>query len=106
VSVPANIAEGYGRGSLRDYLRFLDIARGSLAELEYYLLFCSREGLIASDKAEQLESLREETSMLLHGLWRALKKKLERGDWDHGGVIREQGPDYLVEPLPAELAGD
>jgi len=40
VSIPSNIAEGYGRGSKNDYTRYLRIARGSLYELQTQLEIC------------------------------------------------------------------
>ena len=97
VSVPANIAEGYGRGSLADYLRFLDIARGSLAEAEYYIHFARRQSLFKPEILESLEAAHVAAGNLLFRLWQALKQKSTK-TWDHGtGTIREESNLYVVE---------
>lgn len=105
ISVPANIAEGYGRGSLGDYLRFLDIARGSLAELEYYLHFVNREGLVAATNVAVLHHMHQETGRLLHGLWKSLKQKARDGGWDRTGLTPEQSAPHAVDPM-LELQSD
>jgi len=94
VSVPANIAEGNSRGSLGDYLRFLDIALGSLGELEYYLHFMARTNLLSTANHEQLSSLHSQVAGLLVGLSKSLKAKAREGSWDHSRMVREGSSVY------------
>ncbi len=51
VSIPANIAEGYGRSHRGDYLRHLSIARGSLSELETHVTLAVRLKCVEREKA-------------------------------------------------------
>jgi len=75
VSVPANVAEGYGAGGKGQFGRYLDIAQGSLAEAEYYLILAQDLAYITSSQYEQSESLRAETGFLLHRLIESLNRK-------------------------------
>ena len=79
VSVAANIAEGYSRGTLKEYIRFLDIARGSLAETEYHLLFMHDAGLLEADEFHEMDQLVFEAGNVLFGLIRSLRAKERAG---------------------------
>jgi four helix bundle protein len=70
VSVPSNIAEGFGRGSRKDYLRFLKIARGSLFELDTQLLLARELGYITARGHDSLYADWNEVSKVLAGLIR------------------------------------
>ena len=75
VSVPANIAEGYAAGSKAQFGRYLDIAQGSLAEVEYYLILAHDLTYLPPLQYDQTESLRAETGFLLHRLIESLDRK-------------------------------
>lgn len=76
VSIPSNIAEGYGRGTTRDYVRFLWNANGSLCELETQLLLAKELafGQVA-ELSHALDDLAEE-ERVLSALIRSLEEKL------------------------------
>ncbi|TIV76980.1 MAG: four helix bundle protein [Mesorhizobium sp.] len=71
-SVPANIAEGYGRESRASYQQFLRIAQGSLKELETHLLIAQRVGITSSEAAQQLMVRSASVGTLLRLLIRKL----------------------------------
>jgi four helix bundle protein len=72
ISVPANIAEGYERQHRKEYLQFLSIARGSLGEVETYIMLAKDLGYFSPDEYESLEGIRAETGKLLRGLMKSL----------------------------------
>jgi four helix bundle protein len=74
ISVPSNIAEGSARNTLGEYVHFLGIACGSLAEVETQLELAIRLGLMKAD-AQSLGQA-DKTARLLRALRKSLKAKL------------------------------
>ena len=72
VAVPANIAEGHARGTRRDYAQFVAIAKGSLMELETYVMISERLGYLTSETAHPLLEQISELSRMLTALRRRL----------------------------------
>jgi four helix bundle protein len=75
VSIASNIVEGCARSSLADYLRFLDMAYGSSREAAYQTSIARRMQLGPCETLSDLESKATETSKMLNGLVRSLRKK-------------------------------
>ena len=73
VSVPANIAEGYGRSHRGDYVHHLSIANGSLKELETLISVAGRLNYLSEGEVTRAASLLDETGKLLHCLIKSLK---------------------------------
>ena len=69
VSIPSNIAEGYGRQSTGSYKQFLSISRGSLLEVETQILLCIRLKYFDSEESgfllDKIESLNKMLSSLI-----------------------------------------
>jgi four helix bundle protein len=82
VSVPANIAEGNARDSTKEYLRFLAISVGSLAEIETFLELSIRLNFGDATRSRTLEDLIAEERRMLRGLQRSLRTKLSSLDSD------------------------
>ena len=75
VSVPSNIAEGAEREGPAEYLRFLSIASGSLAELQTQVELARRFNYIAAQQAEELVLGIDEIGKMLYGLRKGLKSQ-------------------------------
>ena len=75
VSIPANIAEGYGRVHRGDYLHHLSIARGPLAELETHITLAVRLNFATREKAAIIWSMTQEVGKMLSSMIRTLQGK-------------------------------
>jgi four helix bundle protein len=75
VSVPSNIAEGWGRNSRREFLRFLTIARGSLFEVRTQVEIAKRAGFVSADRARRLTDDIDALSRMLLTYIRAIRAR-------------------------------
>ena len=73
-SVPLNIVEGHSRKSAKEFLQFLNIARGSLEELRYLLILSCEIDYISCLDRDRLEDLAGEISIMLDALIKSLQK--------------------------------
>lgn len=80
VSVAANIAEGNGRDSTKEYIHHLSFSLGSLAEVETYLVVCVRLGYPQQHGVVAIESRSDEIGRMLRSLQKALRTKLRNDD--------------------------
>ena len=77
VSIPANIAEGFGRGRKAEFRRYLEVARGSLFELQTQAELARRLGWITGDPLKQFRDVTHRLDAVLGGLLHSVKARKE-----------------------------
>ena len=100
-SVHRNIAEGYCRRTVREYLQHLNIALGSLGETLSGFIAYSRSGQVEPSTFEQLDTLIFRLENRLLKLVESLERKRDAGDWTETLVVREDSIEYGAEPAIA-----
>jgi four helix bundle protein len=75
ISIPANIAEGWGRRLTKEFIQFLRIARGSLLELETHLLIAKNLSYIEAEIMDELLPKSEEINKMINGMISSLGRK-------------------------------
>ena len=78
VSIPANIAEGHQRRHSKEFLQYLAIALGSLAELETHFEIAHRLKYVSGDEMVSLVGAMDEIGKMLRGLSKSVAKRLHR----------------------------
>lgn len=74
VSIPSNIAEGHGRSTRKEYLRYLEVALGSLRELQTQIEIARNLQFLDADAHSKLSNLTLELERMLTSLQRSLRK--------------------------------
>ena len=87
-SVAANIAEGWGRGSRKEFIQFLTIARGSLTELETHLIIASNLHMLTPEQFASVSKSIQDIGKMLNRLIAVLRARKGRGP-DSEGPTRE-----------------
>lgn len=92
VSVPANIAEGFGRRTTKELLNFLAISSGSLEETRYLLLLSADLGYIAGPDFPRLNGVCDSVAQMLNALGRSLRSRAAaRQGTDHESRATSHG---------------
>jgi len=92
-SVPANIAEGYGRFYYQDAIRYCYIARGSLEETFSHLTLAHRLGYLDAGRYDQISGEIRELRRMLSGYVSFLRRS-KRGANEPGASIRDETAHY------------
>ncbi|MBN2080906.1 four helix bundle protein [bacterium] len=77
VSVPSNIAEGYGRRTSKEFIRFLNVAHGSLMEVETQLQIGYLLGFMPAAELDKLLDLTSETGKITFGLIQSAERRAQ-----------------------------